>query len=89
MKIFKRFPYLFFTFFITFLVAGNLFAQVQFIENKGQWDSRVKFMSNAGDGSFFLEEKGFTISQYNPSDIENIKEKRHREATQQKTGNLK
>ena len=46
-------------------------------------------MSNAGDGSFFLEEKGFTISQYNPSDIENIKEKRHREATQQKTGNLK
>ena len=62
---------------LTFCVTDNLFAQVEFIENKGQWNSRVKFMSNAGDGSFFLQEKGYTISQYSPEDVENIKELKH------------
>ena len=62
---------------ISSFVSQKIFAQVQFIENKGQWDSKVKFKSEAGSGSFFLTEKGFTIVQYNPDDIENIKEKRH------------
>ena len=39
-------------------------------------------MSNAGDGSFFLQEKGFTISQYSPNDVENVKSQRHGMATQ-------
>ena len=75
-------PFIFFTLFLTFFVGANLFAQIQFIENKGQWDPRVKYMSNAGDGSFFLLEKGFTISQYNPSDVENAKGKSHEQANQ-------
>lgn len=63
---------------ILFFAAGNaLFAQVQFIENKGQWDARVKYMSNAGDGRFFLEEKGYTISQYNPGDVNQLRESLH------------
>ncbi len=62
---------------VTVFVANNVFGQVEFIENKGQWDSRVKFMSRAGDGSFFLQEKGFTVSQYSPQDMERITDKRH------------
>lgn len=62
---------------VTSFVTENLFAQVEFIENKGQWDSRVKFMSNAGDGSFFLREKGFTVTQYSPQDMENLTDQRH------------
>ena len=62
---------------LTLFVCTQLFGQVQFIENKGQWDKQVKFMSNAGDGSFFLTEKGYTISQYNPTDIENLKDNKH------------
>jgi gliding motility-associated-like protein len=77
LRIFKRYPYFFSLLFVTFFVADTLFAQVEFIENKGQWDSRVKFMSNAGDGSFFLQEKGFTIAQYSPQDVENLKDLRH------------
>jgi len=61
----------------TFFVTENLFAQVQFIENKGQWDQKIKFKSDAGSGSIFLTEKGFTISQYNPEDLDNIKISRH------------
>ncbi len=58
-------------------ISQKLFAQVQFIENKGQWDSKVKFKSEAGSGSFFLTENGFNIVQYNPQDLENIQEQRH------------
>ncbi len=53
------------------------FCQVEFIENKGQWDSKVKFMTLAGSGSFFIQKNGFTVAQHNPSDIENIKLQRH------------
>lgn len=61
----------------SFLVTHNLFAQVEFIENNGQWDPSVKFKSNAGSGAFYLTNKGFTIVQYNPKDIQNIKIRRH------------
>lgn len=73
----KRYPYLAFVLVLNFCVVNNLFAQVEFIENKGQWDSRVKFMSHAGDGSFFLQEKGYTISQYSPQDVETLKDLKH------------
>ena len=75
----KFYPLIFNLIFIFFLtICGeSLYAQVEFIENKGQWDSRVKFMSNAGDGSFFLTENGFTISQYKSKDLQNIKDRIH------------
>jgi gliding motility-associated-like protein len=62
-----------------FLVAQSVFSQIEFIENKGQWNNEVKFMSEAGSGAFYLQKNGFTIAQNNPADIENIKEIRHRE----------
>jgi len=63
-----------------FFVAQNVFAQIEFIENKGQWDKQVKFMSHIGSGEFYLQQNGFTVAQNNPDDIENIKEMRHKEA---------
>lgn len=77
MLLLKRGLYFISFFCVMFFVSQKLLAQVEFIQNKGQWDSRVKFKSNAGSGSFFLTEKGFTISQYNPEDVENIKIRRH------------
>lgn len=67
-------------FLVTLLAACSGFvarSQVQFIENRGQWDPKVKFMSNAGDGSFFLEEKGYTVSQHSPEDMNKMKEVAH------------
>ena len=68
------------------LLAGILvlaclpaFSQMHFIENRGQWDSRVKFMTETGSGEFFLEQNGFTVSQHNANDLESVKERRHRE----------
>lgn len=55
-----------------FFVADTAFSQTEFIENKGQWDKQVKFMTNAGNGAFFLQNKGFTVLQHNPADFEKI-----------------
>ncbi len=42
---------------------------VEFVENKGQWDARVTFMGEVGNGAFFLRKNGFTILQHNPADL--------------------
>ena len=64
----KHFLPAFVILFLAVLIAGQVHAQVQFIENKGQWDKRIKYRSNAGDGTFFLGEKGYTITQHDPDD---------------------
>ena len=71
---------LYFSFFLQFqlcFVSGNLFAQVAFIENKGQWDASVEYMSAAGDGSFFIQKNGYTITQFHPDDVQQITRGNH------------
>jgi gliding motility-associated-like protein len=75
----KRLPYLLLLMITTFFVAESAFCQIEFIENKGQWNKEVKFMSLAGSGAFYLQQNGFTVAQHNPDDIENIKERVHRQ----------
>lgn len=62
------------SFFILFIIlfSGNAFSQTEFIENKGQWDKQVKFMSNAGNGAFFLQNNGFTVVQHDATDLQNF-----------------
>lgn len=74
---------------ITFFVTQKIFAQLEFIENKGQWDPRVKYMSNAGSGSFYLTQNGFTVAQYNPADVESVKSEKHGMETENKRGGAK
>lgn len=64
------------------LVVCTAHAQVEFIQNRGQWDSRVKFKSDAGDGTFFLEARGYTVAQYSSNDVFNLLEAgRHAQQT--------
>lgn len=79
MKIVKHSTCFLVLFMAAIFMSENLWAQVEFIENKGQWDPQVKYMSSAGSGSFYLTDKGFTITQYNPEDVENIKVRMHEE----------
>ncbi|MBS1574873.1 MAG: PKD domain-containing protein [Bacteroidetes bacterium] len=49
--------------------SGN----IEFIENKGQWDKKVKFQGSVPSGSFFVREGGgFTVLQHNTDDLEAI-----------------
>ncbi len=67
----------------TFLIGNKVFSQIEFIENKGQWDSKVKFMSNAGNGAFYLQKNGFTIVQHNEKDLARLVNKVHSHKTKQ------
>jgi len=50
---------------------------IEFIENKGQWDSHVKFTSEVPAGSFFIRNGGFTVLQHNEEDLKQVKESIH------------
>jgi len=47
---------------------------IEFIENKGQWDSQVKYMGNVPAGAFFIRSTGFTVLQHNASDLNAVYE---------------
>jgi gliding motility-associated-like protein len=50
---------------------------IEFIENKGQWDSRVKYMGRVEGGAFFVHQNGFTVQQHDPQDWARLAEARH------------
>lgn len=52
-------------------------AQMEFVENKGQWDQRVLFKGDFNTGSFFLESQGFTVLMHHPDDLNTLSEKTH------------
>ncbi|MGB3007788.1 MAG: PKD domain-containing protein, partial [Chitinophagaceae bacterium] len=53
------------------------FNNIEFVENKGQWDSRVKFKGNVSNGTFFLRSGGFTVVQHNPADLADMFDYQH------------
>jgi gliding motility-associated-like protein len=61
---------------ITFRVAAQQI-NFDFIENKGQWNSQVKFMGDIGTGSFFLQKQGFTVLLNSPEDLKKLHDQSH------------
>ncbi|MEO5892511.1 MAG: hypothetical protein ABIQ31_19850, partial [Ferruginibacter sp.] len=57
---------------LLFGLATPATAQLQFIENRGQWDSKVNFKADIQTGAFFMEQKGFTVLQHNVKDLEKL-----------------
>jgi hypothetical protein len=68
--------------FISFCQHANL----EFIENKGQWDERVKFKGVINNGAFFLEEKGFSVLLNNPADLKKLADRFHGNSHDQDSG---
>jgi gliding motility-associated-like protein len=63
------------------LVAAALHSaaqsNIEFVENKGQWDSRVRFKGEINVGAFFLEKGGFTVLLNNPDDLARLTNAHH------------
>ena len=59
------------------VLVNSLFAQLEFIENKGQWNSKIKFRSDFPTGSFYLEKNSFTVDLHNLSDLLSISDFHH------------
>lgn len=53
------------------------YSNIEFVENKGQWDDRVKFQGKTGGGAIFVRSTGFTIVQHNPQDFANLSNRLH------------
>jgi len=65
------------TVFLAILAVQNTKAQMEFIQNKGQWDNKVEYRADFSSGSFFLENQGFTVLLHNPADLKKISDQMH------------
>jgi gliding motility-associated-like protein len=66
--------------FLSCLISVQLLAQTgnfEFVENRGQWNSQVKFMGEVGNGSFFLEKTGFTVLLNSEADLKRLHQLTH------------
>jgi len=52
-------------------------AQMEFVENKGQWDQEVKYKGDFTSGSFFLRQKGFSVLLHNAEEWDKISSSMH------------
>ncbi len=49
----------------------------EFTENKGQWESKIKFKGELPAGDFYLHPNGFTVVQHNTGDLERFFHRTH------------
>ncbi len=63
------------------LLGAMSHAQTQFVENKGQWNNKVNYRGDFSSGSFFLEERGFTVLAQDPKDLNALSELMHGHGT--------
>ncbi len=65
--------FLLFVFSIFHLAAQDEPANLEFIENKGQWETQVLLKADIGNGSLFLQKNGFSVLLHNPEELANIR----------------
>lgn len=63
--------------FLAITVFGQNYNAIEFIENKGQWDQRVRFTGAVPGGAFFIHKSGFTVVQSKPDELARVKEQMH------------
>jgi gliding motility-associated-like protein len=66
-----------FSFAAVYCMSQTSVSNFEFVENKGQWDSKVKFRGQINSGAFFLQSNGFTVLLHNPEDLQNIMHRYH------------
>jgi gliding motility-associated-like protein len=49
----------------------------EFVENKGQWDNKIRFKGELPAGDFYLQKTGFTVVQHNTEDLKRFFERQH------------
>ncbi|MEX0636113.1 MAG: hypothetical protein WD135_05035, partial [Ferruginibacter sp.] len=93
-KLLAKQQILFLLIFFTISVLSS-YAQMEFVENKGQWEQAVQFKGDFKTGAFFLENKGFTVVMNKPADVQRLSSFMHGHEnpaageTKQKIGKLK
>jgi gliding motility-associated-like protein len=55
-------------------VAQDGSSNIEFVENKGQWDKQVDFRGEMTMGAFFLQHKGFTVMLQDSNGLKSIRD---------------
>jgi len=71
------------------IIAQTGYSNLEFIENKGQWDKQIHFKANITNGSFILRKQGFTVILHNAEDMDRIREFGHAHSASNGAKNLK
>jgi gliding motility-associated-like protein len=78
---------LYLLFFFTALMAGSvLWAQPEFVENKGQWPEQVCFKTSLGAGTLWTERDALTYTIYNSEEMRRMHGVSKQEQTQELHG---
>jgi len=60
-------------FFLLLTILNTSFGQsLEYVENKGQWNSKVKFQSDMGGSVFFLQQQGYKVLLNSKEDLQSI-----------------
>ncbi len=72
-------------------VQLNVLAQIEFVQNKGQWNTQINFKGEFNSGAFFLHKNGFTVKLNDTSDMRKAAELSHghREKGERNPSNFK
>ncbi|MDR3714961.1 MAG: PKD domain-containing protein [Puia sp.] len=54
---------------ISYVAAQESYSNLEFVQNKGQWNKEVLFKAEMNAGAFFLRQAGFTVLLYSPGDL--------------------
>src|SRR5258708_34308905 len=65
-----------FSFFQLSAQSGG-YPNLEFVENKGQWDPLVKFRAELTAGALFMQQKGFTVLMHDTNDLSRIRRLLH------------
>lgn len=53
------------------------YSNLEFVENKGQWDALIKFRAQMSAGMLFMQQKGFTVLLNDTNDLSRIRRLLH------------
>jgi PKD repeat protein len=79
-----------YTLFLVFILPATAlkaqYSNIEFVENKGQWDSRIKFLGQVSAGMFSVQQNGFMVVQHKPEDWAKLGELAHNHGTSRLKG---
>ncbi len=82
-KLGRTFYILFLAFLLPATALKAQYSNIEFVENKGQWDNRIKFLGQVSAGMFSVEQNGFMVVQHKPEDWAKIGELAHNHGNSQ------
>jgi gliding motility-associated-like protein len=72
----------------TSVLAQTGYSNLEFVENKGQWDKKISFKTQINNGSFFLQKHGFTVLLHNADDMERLRTIAHGQIPDSKSNQI-